>query len=113
MYDWARETKGSRYILAGYFCHGSWEEKGRWYTVASQRNPKLPIGLGQTFCFSMHLEGARDKISGKSGRLKQQEQELWLSNPSHICQREAKDEWTYRLSNQGNYKDIIDYIVDN
>jgi len=84
--------------LAAYFCHGSWEEKGMWYTIASQQNSEIPSNLGQTFCFSMLLEGVRDR----GGRQKQQEKELWLSRPSRICQREAKDEWTYRLSNQGN-----------
>lgn len=89
------------YILAGYFCHGSWEEKGIWYTIASQRNTESLTSPGQTYCFSMRLENVR------SGRQKQQEKELWLSRPSRTCQREAKDVWTYRLSNQGNYKDIL------
>ncbi|XP_011170384.1 uncharacterized protein LOC105203275 [Solenopsis invicta] len=79
-----------------YFCHGSWEEKGMWYTIASQRNSEIPGSLGQTFCFSMLLEGVRDR----GGRQKQ-EKELWLSRPSRTCQREAKDDWTYRLSNEG------------
>ncbi|XP_025160689.1 uncharacterized protein LOC105182797 isoform X2 [Harpegnathos saltator] len=91
-----------------YYCHGSWEEKGTWYTIASQRNPEFSIGLGGggTFCFTMRQEGVRDKASGRSGRLKQQEQELWLSRPSNICQREAKEEWTYRLSSQGVCEDL-------
>ncbi|XP_012528487.1 uncharacterized protein LOC105832246 [Monomorium pharaonis] len=84
-----------------YFCHGSWEEKGMWYTIASQRNSEG--SLGQTFCFSMLLEGVRDR----GGRQKQQEKELWLSRPSRTCQREAKDEWTYRLSNQGVCEDLM------
>lgn len=95
------------YILAAYFCHGSWEEKGTWYTIASQRNSELQANLGQTFCFSMRLEGVRDRVLGRGGRQKQQEQELWLSRPSRTCQRESKDEDTYRLSNRGNYKDIF------
>jgi len=74
-----------------------------WYTIASQQNSEIPSNPGQNFCFSMLLEGVRDR----GGRQKQQEKELWLSRPSRICQREAKDEWTYRLSNQGNYKDIF------
>lgn len=92
--------------LAAYFCHGSWEEKGTWYTIASQKKSEFSLGLGETSCFTMRLESARDKTSGRSGRLKQQEQELWLSRPSRTCQREARDEWTYRLSSEGNYKDI-------
>ncbi|XP_077255530.1 uncharacterized protein LOC143893705 [Temnothorax americanus] len=86
-----------------YFCHGSWEEKGMWYTIASQRNPEVPGSSGQTFCFSMLLEGVRDR----GGRQKPQEKELWLSRPSRTCQREAKDEWTYRLSNQGVCEDLM------
>ncbi|EZA57924.1 hypothetical protein DMN91_001798 [Ooceraea biroi] len=89
-----------------YFCHGSWEEKGVWYTIASLRNPEVPVGTGETFCFSMRLEGARDRTLTRGGRQKQQEQELWLSRPSRTCQREAKDEWTYRLSNQGVCEDL-------
>ncbi|KAL0100163.1 hypothetical protein PUN28_019536 [Cardiocondyla obscurior] len=82
-----------------YFCHGSWEEKGMWYTIASQRNSEIP---GQTFCFSMLLKGVRDR----SSRQKSQEKELWLSRPSRTCQREATNEWTYRLSNQGVCEDL-------
>lgn len=93
--------------MAAYFCHGSWEEKGTWYTIASQRNSEFPASLGQTFCFSMRLEGVRDRVLGRGGRQKQQEQELWLSVPSRICQRNSEDEYTYRLSNQGNYKNIF------
>jgi len=100
-------------FLAAYFCHGSWEEKGMWYTIATQRNSELPGGLGQTYCFSMLLEGVRDRGS----RQKPQEKEVWLSRPSRTCQREVKDEWIYisnghgyRLSNQGkryNIKNIF------
>ncbi|XP_011685303.1 PREDICTED: uncharacterized protein LOC105448455 [Wasmannia auropunctata] len=87
-----------------YSCHGSWEEKGMWYTIASQRNSEIPGGPGQTFCFSMLLEGVRDR----GGRQKQQEKELWLSRPSRTCrERDAKDEWTYRLSNQGVCEDVM------
>ncbi|XP_029672408.1 uncharacterized protein LOC115241037 isoform X2 [Formica exsecta] len=89
-----------------YFCHGSWEEKGMWYTIASQRNSELQANLGQTFCFSMRLEGVRDRVLGRGGRQKQQEQELWLSRPSRTCQRESKDEDTYRLSNRGVCEDL-------
>lgn len=89
-----------------YFCHGSWEEKGTWYTIASQRNSEFPASLGQTFCFSMRLEGVRDRVLGRGGRQKQQEQELWLSVPSRICQRNSEDEYTYRLSNQGVCEDL-------
>ncbi|XP_012223903.1 uncharacterized protein [Linepithema humile] len=89
-----------------YFCHGSWEEKGTWYTIASQRNSEFPVGLGQTFCFSMRLESARGRVSGRGGRQKQHEQELWLSKPSRTCRIETKDEWTYRLSNQGMCEDL-------
>ncbi|KAL6266588.1 hypothetical protein P5V15_003434 [Pogonomyrmex californicus] len=85
-----------------YFCHGSWEEKGTWFTIVSQRNLEFPASPGQTFCFSMLLDGVRDR----GGRQKQQEQELLLSRPSRACQREAKDEWTYRLSNQGVCEDL-------
>lgn len=99
--------KLTRYILAAYFCHGSWEEKGMWYTIASQRNSEIPGSSEQTFCFSMLLEGVRDR----NGRQKQQEKELWLSRPSRTCQREVKNEWTYRLSNQGNYKDKLHNII--
>lgn len=84
-----------------YYCHGSWEDKGTWYTIAAQRNPEFPVGLGEAFCFTMRQEGV-NKASGRSGRLKQQEQEFWLSRPSRTCQREAKEEWTYRLSSQGD-----------
>lgn len=94
------------FLSSAYYCHGSWEEKGTWYTIASQRNPEFSIGLGETFCFTMRQEGVREKTSGRSGRLKQ-EQELWLSRPSNICQREAKEEWTYRLSSQGDYRATI------
>lgn len=95
-------------FLAAYFCHGSWEEKGTWYTIVSQRNSEFPANLGQTFCFSMRLEGVR--VSERGSRQKQQEQELWLSRPSRTCQRESKDEYTYRLSNQGIYKNIVIYL---
>lgn len=78
-----------------------------WYTIASQRNSEFPASLGQTFCFSMRLEGVKDRLLGRGGRQKQQEQELWLSVPSRICQRYSENEYTYRLSNQGNYKDIF------
>ncbi|XP_072752670.1 uncharacterized protein [Anoplolepis gracilipes] len=88
-----------------YFCHGSWEEKGTWYTIASQRNSEFPASLGQTFCFSMRLEGVREKVLGRGGRQKQQEQELWLSRPARTC-RESKDEYMYRLSNQGVCEDL-------
>lgn len=102
------QKKLTRFILAAYFCHGSWEEKGTWYTIASQRNSEFPVGLGQTFCFSMRLENARGRASGRSGRQKQQELELWLSKPSRTCRIETKEEWTYRSSNQGNQtSDII------
>ncbi|KYM94469.1 hypothetical protein ALC62_14912 [Cyphomyrmex costatus] len=89
-----------------YSCHGSWEEKGMWYTIASQRNSEIPGSPGQTFCFSMLLENVRDK-----GSRQKQEKELWLSRPSRTCQREVKNEWTYRLSNQGNYKYEIRYFA--
>ncbi|XP_018304767.1 uncharacterized protein [Mycetomoellerius zeteki] len=79
-----------------YSCHGSWEEKGMWYTIASQRNSEIPGSTGQTFCFSMLLKNVKDK-----GSRQKQEKELWLSRPSRTCQREVKDEWTFRLSNQG------------
>lgn len=88
--------------MAAYSCHGSWEEKGMWYTIASQRNSEISGSTGQTFCFSMLLKNAKDK-----GSRQKQEKELWLSRPSRTCQREVKDEWTYRLSNQGNYKYMI------
>ncbi|XP_011879326.1 PREDICTED: uncharacterized protein LOC105568339 isoform X2 [Vollenhovia emeryi] len=86
-----------------YSCHGSWEEKGMWYTIASQRNSEVPGSPGKTFCFSMLFEGVRDR----GGRQKPQEKELWLSTPSRTCQREDKDEWTYKLSNQGVCEDLM------
>ncbi|XP_029156626.1 uncharacterized protein LOC114929299 [Nylanderia fulva] len=87
-----------------YFCHGSWEEKGMWHTIVSQRNSEFPVSPGQTFCFSMRLEGPR--VSERGNRQKQQEQELLLSRPSRTCQRELKNEYTYRLSNQGVCEDL-------
>jgi len=82
-----------------------------WYTIASLRNPELPVGAGETFCFSMRFEGARDRTLARGGRQKQQEQELWLSRPSRTCQRDVMDEWTYRLSSQGNSK--ILHAIEN
>lgn len=54
----------------------------------------------------MRFESVRERVLGRGGRQKQQEQELWLSRPSSTC-RKSKDEYMYRLSNQGNYKIIF------
>ncbi|XP_023287543.1 uncharacterized protein LOC105694504 [Orussus abietinus] len=89
-----------------YSCHGSWEEKGTWYTIVSQRSTELTVGLGQTFCFSMRMADAMEKLSARGTRLQQREQELWLTRPARTCQRETADQWTYRLASQGVCEDL-------
>lgn len=89
-----------------YSCHGSWEEKGTWFSIVSQRNSELTAGLGQTFCFSMRMADAADKLPGRAGRLEQREQELWLSKPARTCQRDATDQWIYRLASHGVCEDL-------
>ncbi|XP_020280717.1 uncharacterized protein LOC109853237 [Pseudomyrmex gracilis] len=91
-----------------YFCHGSWEEKGTWYTIASK--PKAVGVPGETFCFSMRLETVRDKATGRGDRQKQQKQELWHLNSSRTCQGNVEDIWTYKLSSQGVCKDLTKVV---
>ncbi|XP_046822106.1 uncharacterized protein LOC124425603 isoform X1 [Vespa crabro] len=89
-----------------YSCHGSWEEKGIWYTIVSQKSTELRVGLGQTYCFSMRPGTNPEKSQDRSKSL-QQEQELWLSKPTRFCQRNGTNEWTYRLSSQGVCEDLM------
>lgn len=98
-------------ICSVYSCHDSWEEKGVWYTIVSQKKssiePPTPTGSGQAFCFSMRWVDPPPKLSGGRGsRPEQQEQELWLSRPAREFQRGATDQWTYRLGNQGETNNI-------
>ena len=95
--------------FTAYTCHESWEEEGTWYTTVSKKKSDTPLALGQTgqtatLCFSMRWVDTTAKLSGRgvsSNRHEQQEQELWLSRPASTCQREATDQWTYKLASQG------------
>ncbi|XP_015190925.1 PREDICTED: uncharacterized protein LOC107074205 isoform X2 [Polistes dominula] len=93
-----------------YFCHGSWEEKGIWYTIVSsnnrEKNTESMLDQGQTYCFSMRSGINTEKIQDRSRSL-QQEQELWLSKPTRFCQRNETNEWMYRLSSQGVCEDLM------
>ncbi|XP_066584159.1 uncharacterized protein [Prorops nasuta] len=84
-----------------YTCHGSWKEKDTWYTIVSHRDGS---SSGQAQCFSMNLGWSPDK-SDRNGR-KLQEQELYLTRPTHTCYSNIADQWTYRLSNQGVCEDL-------
>ncbi|XP_012265284.2 uncharacterized protein LOC105691407 [Athalia rosae] len=91
-----------------YSCHGSWEENGTWYTIASQRSSKLTAGLGRAYCFSMRMTDVLSKVPGRGGGSSgdHREQELRLSSRSLTCQRELADQWTYRLASQGVCEDL-------
>lgn len=94
-----------------YYCHGSWEEKGTWYTIVSQRTAQLTVGLGQAFCFSMRFGSIAERTAGRSDRSKAvgllDQQQLWLSRPERVCRREPTvDEWAYRLTSQGVCGDV-------
>ncbi|XP_076668912.1 uncharacterized protein LOC143369187 isoform X2 [Andrena cerasifolii] len=92
-----------------YYCHGSWEERGTWYTIVSKKNNQASPGLGQTFCFSMRFDGNTGKTStvGKTIRTKLSERELWFTRLDRVCRREpAEDEWPYRLVDQGVCEDV-------
>ena len=93
-----------------YYCHGSWEEKGTWYTIVSLKTDQTLPGPGKTFCLSMRLDGDEGKSSttGKTGRTKISEQELWLARFDHVCrtERQIEDGRSYTLVNQGVCEDV-------
>ncbi|XP_046424468.1 uncharacterized protein LOC124303534 isoform X1 [Neodiprion virginianus] len=90
-----------------FLCHGSWEENGTWYTIASLRNSKLTSGQGQTYCFSMQTSDVPSKMTGRGGSSgDHHEQEFRLSARSHTCQRSLAEQWTYRLTSQGVCEDL-------
>lgn len=91
-----------------YLCHGSWEENGTWYTIASHRNSKLTTGPGRAYCFSMRMSDVPSKTQGRGGGGSgdHHEQELQLSSPSLTCQRDTAVQWTYRLASQGVCEDL-------
>ncbi|KAH0535434.1 hypothetical protein KQX54_016405 [Cotesia glomerata] len=104
-----------------YTCHDSWEEKGVWYTIVSQKQKSLSgisinvnsgssIGsesavTNASFCFSMRWVDPTPKLSGRGSRV-EQEQELRLTWPVREFQRDDPNQWTYKLSNQGVCEDI-------
>lgn len=90
-----------------YTCHDRWEENGVYYTIVSQTSSNDQTqGSGQTFCFSMRWNDPEPKLSGRGGRIEQQEQELWLSRPTREFQTGSKEQWTYILTSQGICEDL-------
>lgn len=79
-----------------YSCHGSWQERGTWYTIVS-RNRSSGADR-ETLCVAMRLSEGSKELPGRVGRVEQQE--LWLARPQRFCDR-AADQWTYKLANQG------------
>ncbi|KOC68029.1 hypothetical protein WH47_03187 [Habropoda laboriosa] len=87
-----------------YYCHGSWEEKGTWYTIVSLKTNQVSSNLGQTYCFSMRPSDNKGKasVTGKTSRSKVPEQELWLTKLDRVCRREeTEDERLCTLATQG------------
>ncbi|XP_012151524.1 uncharacterized protein LOC100876146 isoform X2 [Megachile rotundata] len=92
-----------------YYCHGSWEEKGTWYTIASLKTDQTLPGPGQTFCFSMRRDDTEGKssVTGKTVRTKHPEQELWFARFDRVCRTEqTEDGRTYTLVDQGVCEDV-------
>ncbi|KAL7300969.1 hypothetical protein TKK_0006247 [Trichogramma kaykai] len=82
-----------------YSCHGSWEEAGTWYTIVSRN--RSATAERETLCVAMRLTEGNIKM----GRVEQQE--LWLSRPTNLCQRAvSSSQWTYKLTNQGVCEDL-------
>ncbi|XP_053986083.1 uncharacterized protein LOC128880240 isoform X2 [Hylaeus volcanicus] len=93
-----------------YYCHGSWEERGIWYTIVSQKTNQASSGLGQTYCFSMRFDGnaGKQSMTGRTSRAKLSEQELWYTRLDRVCRRETvgEDEWSHSLVGQGVCEDV-------
>ncbi|XP_023317631.1 uncharacterized protein LOC106655313 isoform X2 [Trichogramma pretiosum] len=86
-------------IVSAYSCHGSWEEAGTWYTIVSRN--RSATAERETLCVAMRLTEGNIKM----GRVEQQE--LWLSRPTNLCQRAvSSSQWTYKLTNQGVCEDL-------
>lgn len=49
----------------------------------------------------MRWNDPEPKLSGRGGRIEQQEQELWLSRPTREFQTGSNEQWTYILTSQG------------
>lgn len=90
-------------IATSYSCQGSWEENGTWFTIVSRNKSSTER---QTQCFSMRFSDPSDKLGRRNSRMDSTEQELLLSKPSHLCQRNVDDQWTYRLMSQGVCEDL-------
>lgn len=84
--------------MTAYSCQGSWEENGTWYTIVSRNKSSIEK---ETLCFSMRLGDPSDK--GRNSRMDSSEQELRLTRPTHSCQREIDEQFTYKLTSQGNF----------
>ncbi|XP_051171853.1 uncharacterized protein LOC127288445 [Leptopilina boulardi] len=90
-------------IATLYSCQGSWEENGTWFTIVSRNKSSSER---QTHCFSMRFSDPSDKLGGRNSRMDSSEQELLLSKPSNLCQRNVDDQWSYRLMSQGVCEDL-------
>lgn len=92
-----------------YYCHGSWEERGTWYTIVSQKPDQSLPGVGQTLCLSMRSNSNAAKSSSveRALRSKVSAQEVWFTRLDRVCRREpTEDEWPYRLVSQGVCEDV-------
>ncbi|XP_043487509.1 uncharacterized protein LOC122514637 [Polistes fuscatus] len=88
--------------VSEYLCHGSWEEKGIWYTIVSRTRPDFMIQLEKpTYCYSV-----RSAVYEENFRMST-EPEWWLTIPTHFCQRNETNEWTYKLSSHGVCEDLM------
>ncbi|CAK9799500.1 hypothetical protein ANTPLA_LOCUS1980 [Anthophora plagiata] len=93
-----------------YYCHGSWEEKGTWYTIVSLKTNQVSSNLGQTYCFSMRFGGNKGKasVSGKTSHSKVPEQEVWLTKLDRVCRREETEDerLSHMFVNQGVCEEV-------